>query len=395
MDVERVDQVNTETSRVKAARSSKISFRGVSPNRGTGSSKTGLTTLPTISPRKRLSDCRVESCISDSFGNLKLKSSRDIRELSDSETRGRLWGIVFTAMPAWLLSTMVHLIVLLTLTLFTFQDKIGFQTIVLEVADTSESLEVTTTDIAIEPLAFIEASELEMPEASPLDFASPDISSALIESVTLDVKETMDFSPLDGMGTIFGEELNQNLVDTDGRSKAKFFGIKSYGKRFVFVIDCSGSMKGSRWRRAVEELRYAVNGLERDQEFLVLLYNTRTKVMFDSDLQSAALSVATSDNKRRMFNWLKKQLPAGSTFPGPAVYAALRLRPDAVFLLSDGLLKDNTVNWLRQWNAPQSEDGEFNTGKIVPMNTISLDTQGEWVMRTIANQNGGVFVSAR
>lgn len=393
MDVERVDQENTETLRLTAARISKTNSIGERPNRGPGSSKTGLTTLPTISPRKRLSDCQVETVISDSVGSF--KSSRDIRELSDSETRGRLLGVAFTVMPAWLLSTIVHLIVLLTLAAFTFQDKIGFQTIVLEVADTSESLEVTTTDIAFEPVDFIETSELEMPEANPLDFASPDISSALMESVTLDVEKSMDFSPLDGMGSIYGEELDQTLVDTDERSKAKFFGINSYGKRFVFVIDCSGSMKGSRWRRAVEELRYAVNGLERDQEFLVLLYNTRTKVMFDTDLQSAALSVATSDNKRRMFNWLKKQLPVGSTFPGPAVYAALKLRPDAVFLLSDGLLKDNTVNWLKQWNAPQSEDGEYTTGKMVPMNTISLDNQGEWVMRTIANQNGGVFVSAR
>jgi hypothetical protein len=32
---------------------------------------------------------------------------------------------------------------------------------------------------------------------------------------------------------------------------------------------------------------------------------------------------------------------------------------------------------------------------VIPVNTISLDNQGEWVMQTIANQNGGVFVSAR
>ena len=112
MDVERVDQENTETLRLTAARISKTNSIGERPNRGPGSSKTGLTTLPTISPRKRLSGCQVETVISDSVGSF--KSSRDIRELSDSETRGRLLGVAFTVMPAWLLSTIVHLIVLLT-----------------------------------------------------------------------------------------------------------------------------------------------------------------------------------------------------------------------------------------------------------------------------------------
>ena len=68
---------------------------------------------------------------------------------------------------------------------------------------------------------------------------------------------------------------------------------------------------------------------------------------------------------------------------------------DAIFLLSDGLLKDNTINWLRVWNAPFSDNGDNGVNNVIPVNTISLDNQGEWVMQTIANQNGGVFVTAR
>ena len=269
------------------------------------------------------------------------------------------------------------------------------ESIVLDVSDTPNSIVLTTTDIVFNPIKLDENTELETIEVDAMKFASPDLSSALMDNVPMDIESAIDLSTLDGLETVFASEADDSLAKVGDGAKAKFFGINSFGKKFVFVIDCSGSMKGSRWRRAVNELRQAVNGLEGDQEFLVLLYNTQTKVMLDSDLQSAGLSVATSDNKRRMFYWLKKQIPNGSTFPGPAVYAALKLRPDAIFFLSDGLLKDNTVNWLKQWNAPRSEQGVYSAANVVPMNTISLDGQGEWVMRTIANQNGGVFVSAK
>ncbi|MDA7928466.1 hypothetical protein N9B54_00780 [Mariniblastus sp.] len=296
-------------------------------------------------------------------------------------------------MPSWLWSTILHLIVLLILAWFTLNDPVAQESIVLDVSESSESFIIEMTDFVLEDVVMEEAVGFEMNEVGKMEFEAPDLSTALMENVPLGFVE-LDLSSLDELGGAEGEEIGGELASTNGSSKAKFFGIRSYGKKFVFVIDCSGSMKGSRWRRAVTELREAVNGLEEDQEFLVLLYNTQTKVMLDANLQSAGMSVATADNKRRMLYWLKKQVPNGSTFPGPAVYAALKLRPDAIFLLSDGLLKDNTVNWLKQWNAPIPVDGNYDTGKVIPMNTISLDDQGEWVMRTIANQNGGVFVSA-
>ncbi len=351
------------------------------------------STLPTIGPRKRLSVPRTE--INTSVDNGEIDSSGAIQEFYSNEPLKMFGPRGLRGLPSWLWSTILHLVVLLVLALLTFSEDVGPRSIVLEVSDAPNSIVLATTDIVLNPIELDENTELETIEVDAMKFDSPDLSSALMDNVPMDVESSIDLSTLDGLESVYASEADGSLAKVGDGSKAKFFGINSYGKKFVFVIDCSGSMKGSRWRRAVNELRQAVNGLEGDQEFLVLLYNTQTKVMLDSDLQSAGMSVATSDNKRRMFYWLKKQIPNGSTFPGPAVYAALKLRPDAIFLLSDGLLKDNTVNWLKEWNAPRSEQGNYDAANVVPMNTISLDDQGEWVMRTIANQNGGVFVSAK
>ncbi len=351
------------------------------------------STLPTIGPRKRLSVPRTE--INTSVDNGEIDSSGAIQGFYSNEPLKMFGPRGLRGLPSWLWSTILHLVVLLVLALLTFSEDVGPRSIVLEVSDAPNSIVLATTDIVLNPIELDENTELETIEVDAMKFDSPDLSYALMDNVPMDIESSIDLSTLDGLESVYASEADSSLAKVGDGSKAKFFGINSYGKKFVFVIDCSGSMKGSRWRRAVNELRQAVNGLEGDQEFLVLLYNTQTKVMLDSDLQSAGMSVATSDNKRRMFYWLKKQIPNGSTFPGPAVYAALKLRPDAIFLLSDGLLKDNTVNWLKEWNAPRSEQGNYDAANVVPMNTISLDDQGEWVMRTIANQNGGVFVSAK
>ena len=353
-----------------------------------------LLTLPTISPRRRKSESPKDGslcCLTaqvDSTPGFRTNVQR-------IDSSNSYWGRVFSGMPSWLWSTILHLIVLLGLAWFTLSDEVRQGSIILEVAETPDSVVFNTTPIVLDPVELDEAGEFKLSELAAMEFDSPDLSTALRESVTLHSEDRIDLASLDDLEGIYGTEVDGNLASVGDSSKAKFFGINSYGKKFVFVIDCSGSMKGSRWRRAVSELRQAINGLEEEQEFLVLLYNTQTKVMLDANLQSAAMAVATSDNKRRMFYWLKKQIPNGSTFPGPAVYAALKLRPDAIFLLSDGLLKDNTVNWLKEWNAPVSDQGEYDASRMVRMNTISLDGQGECVMRTIANQNGGVFVSAR
>ena len=64
--------------------------------------------------------------------------------------------------------------------------------------------------------------------------------------------------------------------DGDARSSgrtgsAMFFGTKSQGSRFVFVVDNSSSMKGAGWELAAAELIKTVEGLSEKQSFYVIL----------------------------------------------------------------------------------------------------------------------------
>ena len=58
--------------------------------------------------------------------------------------------------------------------------------------------------------------------------------------------------------------------------QASFFGVKVKGLRFIYVVDCSGSMiDEARLVRAKEEVRRSVLRLQSPQQFKVIFYNDR------------------------------------------------------------------------------------------------------------------------
>ncbi len=145
-----------------------------------------------------------------------------------------------------------------------------------------------------------------------------------------------------------GEPIESRLMKKSG---ATFFGIESSGESFVFVIDCSGSMENElRWHRARQELKYAIQSLNKDQRFLVLLYNDRTYIMMDQPLSELGMTAANDFNKTRLIEWLWRQYPSGGTFPMNAMQIGLELSPDAIFLLSDGEIRDRTAEMLAKTN---------------------------------------------
>jgi hypothetical protein len=71
------------------------------------------------------------------------------------------------------------------------------------------------------------------------------------------------------------------------------------------------------------------------------------------------------------------------------------LEPDAIFLLSDGELQDNTRELLQFWNAELiRSDGKTSR---IPIHTVSLGGPGEGQskMKSIAKENDGDFTWIR
>jgi hypothetical protein len=161
--------------------------------------------------------------------------------------------------------------------------------------------------------------------------------------------------------------------------QASFFGIRARGQLFIYVVDCSGSMiDEDRLVRAKSELRRSVLALQPPQRFKVIFYNDEIVAM-PGDLPRSA----DWDNKRQLIDWLRLIEPDGETDPRSSIGLALALRPDAVFLLSDGEFPDGTAEAIARKNT-----------RKVPIHCVDLSggTAGTHLAR-IARESGGEYRS--
>ena len=188
---------------------------------------------------------------------------------------------------------------------------------------------------------------------------------------------------------------DEGVVGDEGKT-TNFFGTEAKGNRFVFIIDASGSMTdGFLWQRAVTELGKSLGKLDEKQKVMVLLYNSHTIPMFNTPPDELKMLPVTHKFKVALGKWLYDQNPFGKTMPAHALRYGLSLQPDAIFLLSDGQLNDNSFEMLAQLNLPQkTKEGDATK---VPVHTISLGPNelGVLLMRMIADSNDGNFVRVK
>ena len=165
--------------------------------------------------------------------------------------------------------------------------------------------------------------------------------------------------------------------DVSAWNQASFFGLRAEGRVFIFVVDRSGSMDdGDRLDRAKRELMRAVGAMQPPQRFHVLFYNDET-TMLPGDLPKPADYPA----RDRLARWLHTIDAIGGTDPRAAMSLALGMRPDAVFLLSDGAFPPGTAEAI----------GGLNPRKI-PIHCVDLGHgAGGDDLRVIARDSGGQY----
>ncbi|MEO1617545.1 MAG: VWA domain-containing protein [Planctomycetota bacterium] len=132
--------------------------------------------------------------------------------------------------------------------------------------------------------------------------------------------------------------------ESSSGSRGSFFGLEATGQRFVYVVDRSGSMSGSRYQRAVTELKRSIDGLTEDQKFLVIMFSSGKKVMFDMPATRTQLVPATDENKSKFKEWLSGVSVSGGTRPNAALRLAMKQSPEAMFMLSDGEFNKESFN---------------------------------------------------
>lgn len=178
-----------------------------------------------------------------------------------------------------------------------------------------------------------------------------------------------------------GDRYDPNAVDwrkVPPWRQASFYGIRVQGQVIVYVVDCSGSMvDDARLARAKAELRRSVLGLQFPQRFKVIFYNDQPLPMPGDAPRSADVR-----GKSGFLRWLDTIQPLGETDPRSSLSLAMALKPDAIFLLSDGEFPDGTAEAVAGRNRAK-----------VPIHCIDLSggTGGDH-LRRIADESGGRYV---
>lgn len=341
------------------------------------------------------------------------KSNRSRRQRSDfeihlSESSISLATMIKRFASGWMVSLILHGLLMAWLATFiTVLSSNGPLTLTVSMVDDEASDAIT---IEISPMDFDgNESESENSPALQLDESPIDpieiLDTQLIPeteippTVSLDIESIFDSQ--DDASLL--EPVNLGIVGLDegdgtsdskskGRSaKVQFFGLESSGDRFIFVVDCSGSMGDElRYQRAIYELSKSMEMLKTNHKFLVILYNTETKPMLGMTDRNIRLISATTGNKRRVVDWLKRQTPSSQTMPMVAMRTSLTLDPSSIYFLSDGEFHDRTIPMLHNLNVDDSSAGR----RKIPVNTITLGSTGLGapMMKHIAEESGGRFL---
>ena len=251
-----------------------------------------------------------------------------------------------------------------------------------------------------------EVNIAETADAQDIGFDSPDLPDVQTQvdeapaelTKSVDSVTSSDLDPSTGPDTAASAvEVLTGLAPPAGSSdglpdvapRSGFFGIEERGRKLAYVVDYSGSMYDQVGDRIVyvgdppklaaakRELITSVKKLSPLHLFIVLFYSDGFEPM-----PGGKLSRATAANKRKVIRWIEAARGGGGTSPTGAMQHVLNLKPDAVWLLSDGIFEDPVCGAIAMAN----RDVRARIHAIA-----FFDNDGEPVLRRIARENEGTF----
>ncbi|MEE8452803.1 MAG: vWA domain-containing protein [Thermoguttaceae bacterium] len=299
----------------------------------------------------------------------------------------------------FLTSTILHLVGILLLALFSvvIEEK-PTDRVLMAAIDSAEDIDIA--DLTIDdPLDEIDLDEIE---ALPIQLDDPgltkfgEVVSAATAAELGDVGTIETSDVLGDIGLLFGDDGHGYASAGVGTGGAAFFGVKAGGVKFIFVVDGSRSMARNGWEVCRQELIDSVDRLRPEQRFYVMLFADKDYRMFGPNSESSGLMAPTYENKAKLRQWLYNYELVLQTKPLSAIQFAFTLKPDAIYLLTDGQFKDGTEQFLKKNN--RREDVYDGIVPRVVVHTIGFSsTNGQDLLTRIAKDNGGTyrFVPAR
>jgi von Willebrand factor type A domain len=168
---------------------------------------------------------------------------------------------------------------------------------------------------------------------------------------------------------------------------APFFGIWDAGARFIYVIDCSGSMYSYHAMDAAKnELLSSLANLRRSQQFQIVFYNLDQQWMKAPGKSDFQYFPANESYRRLAAQFVAAVQPDGGTQHVPALELALRLHPDVIFFLTDAgepAMKPEEMEEIQKLNAGRT--------RIHCVQFGMHDDAAADFLRKLAAQNNGDF----
>lgn len=173
---------------------------------------------------------------------------------------------------------------------------------------------------------------------------------------------------------------------------AAFMGTRDQGSKVVFVIDASGSMTShNSMQVAKASLVSSLQGLDANQQFLIIFYDDKPSVLHLRDAQQPQLYSATEIHKTLAKQKIAGIQPGTGTRHVPALEMALRLRPDVIFFLTDAQeppIYEGELESLKRLNSQKTRihSIEFGVGQ-----EVSATVNPKNFLRKLSAQNGGTY----
>ncbi len=292
---------------------------------------------------------------------------------------------------AWLVSMVAHVAVLFLLAALGIQtqrpkDQVAFTASVSESEESSmESFTIETAKLELEPQETTEETPVEVEyELSPVGT----LQAAKMSDVSPVMNSSMAASLRSQVGKVSAKPMS---MKAESASKMKFCGVEGGGNHFVYLVDSSGSMKDG-FDSARRALLSSIELLNPQQRFYVIFFDAKPDFMrIANPAQDDVRSVhATAENKVALRRWAMGIQKDRGRAPYDPLRFALELKPDVIFLLSDGEFPEGILKLLKEKNRIENLFGEVRPISI--LHTIGYHSkEGASIMKRIATQNQGQY----
>lgn len=233
-----------------------------------------------------------------------------------------------------------------------------------------------------------ETEVLEVPDKPPVDVSLPEIGSDLLGPGALSPAVGLP-NPTPSKIQSSSSQIPMTAAFGQGDGPVRFLGAMDTGKKFVYIIDCSGSMGDyNALDFAKAELMASLQGLNSSQKFQIIFYNEEIK-RFQIPNQAIELYPATDVNRNRAKRFVGSVRPTLGTQHQPAILAALNYKPDVIFFLTDArepALQSEQLDYIRKQNQTGARIHciEFGVGEELGKGTGNF-------LKTLARQNKGTY----